>query len=354
MENDKVAAKVRVGIVGASGYSGLELIRLLKSHPFVEINMLISHSTGGMNIKEIAPHLADIYELLLENVDTAQIAKRVDCLFFATPAGVSQTLVPELAASGITMIDLSGDFRLKDGAVYEEWYQRPAATDDFLKQAVYGLPEFFRNDIKETQFIANPGCYPTAALLGLLPALVEGVVDPDSIIIDAKSGVSGSGRSSSAKTHYCEVNENLSAYKLGSHQHVPEIEQVIQQVIEKKVTVSFSTHLIPMTRGLMCTMYAELNRKVTTAEMVQFYKTFYGSEPFVRISDTGFTPVTKQVYGSNYCDIGLFSDARTNKLTIVSVIDNVVKGAAGQAIQNMNLIYGWHETTGLEFSPIYP
>ena len=345
---------VRVGIIGANGYSGLELIRLLKHHPHVQVEMLMSHSTEGKSITEIAPHLKGICELPLEKVSIEEASKRLDCLFFATPAGVSGSLAPAFMDAGVSCIDLSGDFRLQDGALYEKWYKKTSADDSWLNQAVYGLPELNRERIKETQLVANPGCYPTATLLGLIPALQTGFIDPNHIVIDGKSGVSGAGRKPVLSSHFGEVNETVSAYKIGSHQHIPEIEQTIEQVIGRYVPVSFTTHLIPMTRGLMCTIYATLTEAVDTGTVIHAYKQYYESHPFVRIQEEGIYPTTKQVLGSNYCDIGLYCDERTHRMTIVSVIDNVVKGAAGQAIQNMNLIYGWEETTGLEWTPLFP
>ena len=346
---------MKVGIVGANGYSGVELIRLLAQHPHIEIEMLISHSTSGTPIHEIYPHLSGICEKTLEKAEAEEIAKRVELVFFATPAGVSQKLIPDLINKGLTCIDLSGDFRLKDSEIYETWYKRECtAQSEYLQQAVYGLTEWNRRQIEEARLIANPGCYPTATLLGVLPALKLGLIDPDTIIIDGKSGVSGAGRSVTQGNMYSEVNESVKAYKLGSHQHIPEIEQAIAAVTEKDVKVSFTTHLVPMTRGILCTIYANLKGSHSSEEISEAYKQFYEDHPFVRIRETGNWPTTKEVKGSNYCDIALYVDERTKRLTIVSVIDNVVKGASGQAIQNMNVLYGWEETTGLQLTPIYP
>jgi len=344
---------IKVGIIGANGYSGLELIRLLSHHPHVKVERLMAHSSVGMTMDHVAPHLKTVCDLPLESV-SVQNAEQLDCLFFATPSGVSGQWLPEFADLGITCIDLSGDFRIKNAPLYEKWYKMPPPDQKWLKQAVYGLPEWNEKNIAKAQVIANPGCYPTAALLGLMPALQNGWIDPDNIVIDGKSGVSGAGRKPSLTTHFGEVNESVSAYKVGHHQHIPEIEQMIEEWIGRPVAISFTTHLIPMTRGLMCTIYAPLAEEVRTETVIEAYQAFYANHPFVRISDEGTFPSTKQVYGSNHCAIGLYSDERSNRLTIVSVIDNVVKGAAGQAIQNMNLIYGWEQTTGLELSPLFP
>ncbi|MFC7393801.1 N-acetyl-gamma-glutamyl-phosphate reductase [Scopulibacillus cellulosilyticus] len=345
---------MKAGIIGANGYSGVELIRFLINHPNVEIEMLISHSTSGKNVKELYPHLSKVCEKPLENVDVDEVAEKVDLLFFATPSGVSQNLVPEFLDKGLTCIDLSGDFRLNDPEKYTKWYQKPAADQSYLQQAVYGLSEFYKEQIKNAKLIANPGCYPTAALLGILPAAKMGLVDLETLIIDGKSGASGAGRGVSLGSHFCEVNENVKAYKVGVHQHTPEIEQTIQSITGEQTNLSFTPHLIPMTRGIMCTVYASLKKPLSTEEAVEHYKQFYESDHFVRVREPGYWPATKEVYGSNYCDIGIVSDERTNRLMIISVIDNVVKGASGQAIQNMNLMNGWEEWTGLTLTPAYP
>ncbi|TCP28719.1 N-acetyl-gamma-glutamyl-phosphate reductase [Scopulibacillus darangshiensis] len=345
---------MKVGIIGANGYSGVELIRLLKQHPNVDIEMLISHSTSGKNVKELYPHLSEVCEKTLESIDVQDVSDRVDLLFFATPSGVSQGLVPKFINKGVPCIDLSGDFRLKDPDAYTKWYQKQGADRSDLEQAVYGLAEINHKEIKEAKLIANPGCYPTASLLGILPAIKMGITQPDTLIIDGKSGISGAGRGVSIGSHFCEVNENIKAYKLGSHQHIPEIEQTIQDNAGIDTNISFSPHLVPMTRGIMCTIYADLKQQLSTEEIVGYYKDFYHKSHFVRVREPGVWPATKEVYGSNYCDIGLIADSRTNRLTVVSVIDNVVKGASGQAVQNMNLLNGWDEWTGLNLTPVYP
>ncbi|MFX3619412.1 MAG: N-acetyl-gamma-glutamyl-phosphate reductase [Sporolactobacillus sp.] len=345
---------MKAGIVGANGYSGVELIRLLLGHPLLELEMLVSHTTQDQKIQELYPHLSGLLDRQLEPFDAEELARRVEIVFFATPAGVSQTLLPECLEKGLICIDLSGDFRLKDPQDYERWYHRAPAEASLLADSVYGLPEINRKQIEGAKFIANPGCYPTATLLGLAPAVKEGGIDLSSIVIDGKSGVSGSGKKAITGNLFAEVNESVRAYKLGAHQHTPEIEQGLEALSGQKQAVTFTTHLIPMTRGLMCTTYASVTKGYSTKEWIELYQSYYEKSPFVRIRPLGSWPATKEVIGSNFCDIGLYMDGRTRRLTIVSVIDNVVKGAAGQAIQNLNIIKGWDEKAGLAFTPVYP
>ena len=293
----------------------------------------------------------------LDAVDPEQIASRADVIFTATPSGVSGKLVPALLATGKPVIDLSGDFRLQDRAVYETWYKGHQAPDHgVLTQAVYGLAEIYPEQIRDATLIANPGCYPTAATLGLIPALEAGAIDPSTIIIDAKSGVSGAGRGLNIGVHYAEINENFRAYKLNKHQHIPEIERVLSDRAKEEVTITFTTHLVPMTRGIMCTMYASVRNDAFLSDRawIEHYREYYQGRKFVRVRAAGSWPATKEVWGSNYCDLGFSFDVRTGRITIVSVIDNLVKGAAGQAIQNWNIMNGWTEETGLLLAPSYP
>ncbi|OPA75642.1 N-acetyl-gamma-glutamyl-phosphate reductase [Paenibacillus selenitireducens] len=346
--------KLRAAIVGSTGYGGVEVIRFLQGHPHVEITSVISSSNSGERLSEGFPHLSEIMIEALDAVDIALIAEKADVVFTATPHGVSAKLVPQLLEAGLKVVDLSGDFRLKDGSVYETWYKKSPADEALLAQAVYGLCEVFGEEVKGLDFVSNPGCYPTATLLGLIPAVAAGWIDPHSIIIDAKSGVSGAGRGTSLISHFAEINENFKAYKVNQHQHTPEIEQALTQVAGEPVVVTFTTHLTPMTRGIMSTMYAKVNGVHTDEDFIELYKQYYEGRRFVRIRDKGKWPATKEVFGSNYCDIGFAVDERTGRVTIVSVIDNLVKGAAGQAIQNLNLMMGWDETLGLSLTPIYP
>ncbi|WP_442597877.1 N-acetyl-gamma-glutamyl-phosphate reductase [Neobacillus sp. D3-1R] len=346
--------EMKVAIIGGTGYSSIELMRLLHKHPFVELTMIISNSQAGSNLQDIYPHITNIIEQPLQTLDPKTISEHADLVFLATPSGISKDLVPELLKYELKCIDLSGDFRLRSQENYEHWYKHTAADNEYLQQATYGLSEMYEENIKDSKLIANPGCYPTATLLGLIPAIKNRLVDPKSIIIDAKSGVSGAGRGVSLSTHFSEVNENLKAYKMGSHQHIPEIEQILGDEAGTLTPVTFTTHLVPMTRGIMCTIHANLHESVNTGEIIKIYKEFYQDQPFVRVREEGHFPTTKEVLGSNFCDIGVHSDARTGRLTIISVIDNLVKGAAGQAIQNLNLMNGWDVRTGLLDIPVYP
>ncbi|GGB34461.1 N-acetyl-gamma-glutamyl-phosphate reductase [Lentibacillus populi] len=346
---------MKAGIVGANGYGGVELVRLLHHHPMVTLDLLVSHSTQGHKITDQYPHLHNILELPLEKLSLNEITDRVDVLFFATPSGVTKEIAPPFVKAGLPCIDLSGDFRLKEGHSYEQWYKKSPAEPEFLDQAVYGLPEIFRERIKDKTFVANPGCYPTAALLGIIPLIKEGIAETTGqIIIDGKTGVSGAGRKLVQGSLFSEINENTKAYNLGSHQHTPEIEQVLTDLHGKDIKVSFNAHLVPMTRGILCTIYAPLKERLADADLVQLYKEAYQDEYFVRIRPEKTWPGTKEVYGTNYCDIGVKVDERTNMVIVVSVIDNLVKGAAGQAIQNMNLLNHWDERTGLDTIPVYP
>lgn len=344
----------KVAVIGSTGYGGVELIRFLNGHPKVEIVSVISSSSSGELLTEGFPHLTEIITQRLDGIDAKEIASKADLVFTATPSGVSGKLVPELLDAGLRVIDLSGDFRIKEPAVYEAWYKHEAPERKLLDEAVYGLCEWSGDRVKDTRLISNPGCYPTATLLGLIPALQAGWIDPSRLVIDAKSGVSGAGRGTSLMTHYAEINENLKVYKVNKHQHIPEIEQQLTLVSGEQVTVTFTTHLVPMTRGIMSTIYADLKGKYTEQDFVELYREFYQGRKFVRVRNSGVWPATKEVFGSNYCDIGFAVDERTGRVTIVSVIDNIVKGAAGQAIQNMNLMLGYEEELGLQLTPVYP
>ncbi|MFS0836307.1 N-acetyl-gamma-glutamyl-phosphate reductase [Paenibacillus sp. 1P03SA] len=345
---------VRAAIVGSTGYGGVELIRLLLGHPRVTITSVISSSSAGAPISDGFPHLNSIMQDSLDAVDVPLIASKADVVFLATPAGVAAKLAPEMLDAGLKVIDLSGDFRLKTPQIYTQWYKREGASQEDLDKAVFGLCEIYGEQVTGKEFISNPGCYPTATLLGLFPAVKTGWIDPSTIIVDAKSGISGAGRGLGLGVHYAEANENFSAYKLNRHQHIPEIEQVLSDAAGREVIITFSTHLVPMTRGIMATCYAQLNGKHDTRDFIEMYRSFYEGRRFVRIREEGKWPATKEVWGSNYCDIGFAVDERTNRVTVVSVIDNVMKGAAGQAVQNLNLMLGWDETTGLQITPVYP
>lgn len=347
---------LRVGIVGATGYSGVELIRLLAQHPDAQVNRLYTSSAEGESLVPVFQHLAGHSLPLLEAIDPVRMAEDNDLIFLATPAGVSSTLTPQLIEKGVRVIDLSGDFRLLSTDLYRSWYKKEPAAQEWLGRAVYGLPEWNRESVEEASLIANPGCYPTATLLGLLPLAQSGWIDPQSWIVDAKSGVSGAGRGVSLGVHYSEVNESISAYKVGQHQHTPEIEQELGKHTGQETIIQFTPHLVPMTRGILVTAYAKLKESssVTSEQLQELYEGQYTDKPFVRIRSFGSYPRTKEVYGSNYCDIALHLDQRTGRVIILSVIDNVVKGAAGQAVQNMNIMFGFKETSGLPSLPVFP
>jgi N-acetyl-gamma-glutamyl-phosphate reductase len=348
------STSIRAAIVGSTGYGGVELIRLLQSHPKVTVTSVISSSASGTPIAEGFPHLTEIRTDLLDGIDVGLIRSKADVVFLATPHGVSMKLAPEFLEAGLKVIDLSGDFRLKSGDTYKQWYKHEPAEQELVDRAVYGLAEIYGEQVATSDFISNPGCFTTSALLGLYPAVKAGWINPDSIIIDAKSGVSGAGRGLNLSAHYSEINENFKAYKINKHQHTPEIEQVLSEAAGRPVITTFTTHLVPMTRGIMCTMYATLSEKRSSADFVELYRQFYEGRKFVRVRPDGNWPATKEVYGTNYCDIGFSVDERTGRITFISVIDNLVKGAAGQAIQNLNLLMNWDETLGLQFTPVYP
>lgn len=349
-----MSGKVKVAIVGSTGYGGVELIRLLLAHPNVEIGSVISSSSAGASIAEGYPHLGEIVTDKLDGMDIEEMKRKADVVFLAAPHGVSTELSPKLLDAGLKVIDVSGDYRLKSGEVYEKWYKHKPADPAYLAKAVYGLADVFSEDSLGADLIANPGCFPTATTLALVPLVQAGWIDNKSIIVDAKTGVSGAGRGLGLVYHYSEINENLLAYKVNRHQHTPEIEQVLSRVAGEEVIISFTTHLVPMTRGILATCYATLNEKRTEEEVLELFRHTYEGRKFVRIRGKGKWPATKEVLGSNYCDIGVSVDERTNRVTVISVIDNLVKGAAGQAVQNLNLMMGWDEATGLLFSPVYP
>ncbi|MGG4267012.1 N-acetyl-gamma-glutamyl-phosphate reductase [Peribacillus simplex] len=345
---------MNVSIVGATGYGGVELIRFLNNHPQFKIKSLHTSSQFGRYLYEENSHLMHMKDKL-EQIDPEAIAKKSDIVFLATPSGVSSQLISEFLDFDIKVIDLSGDLRLQTPGEYEHWYKKPAAPQHIIEEAVYGLAEWNAEAIRQATIVANPGCYPTASLLGLAPLFTEGLAGAAAeVIIDAKSGVSGAGKSLSSGTHYSEMNENFKIYKVNQHQHIPEIEQQLGRWSSDLQPITFNTHLVPMTRGIMATMYIKVNRETSNVELKDLYETVYEKHSFVRVQPLDHFPSTKQVYGSNFCDIGVTYDERTGRVTVVSVIDNLVKGAAGQAIQNANILMGLEETAGLWNSPLYP
>ncbi len=343
----------KVAVVGASGYTGVELLRLLAGHDGIEISGVTSRQFAGQPVSEQFPSLRGCVDKYFERLDPAGVAQRSDLVFTAVPHQTAMEMVPALLDNGARVIDLSADFRLADEATYAAWYQEHTAPS-LLAEAVYGLPELNRARIGDARLVANPGCYPTSAALALAPLLTEGRIDPASIIIDSKSGASGAGRGAKIGSLYCEVNEGFKAYGLPKHRHTPEIEQTLSGLAGQPVTVNFTPHLIPANRGILSTCYASLIGNVDADELHSLFRNRYAAEPFVRVLPEGQLPDIAQVRGSNFCDIGLVVDRRTNRIIVVSVLDNLVKGAAGQAIQNMNLMLGLPETKGLLQAPVFP
>lgn len=343
---------VKVGIAGASGYTGAELLRLLASHSGVEVHM-VSRQEGGEVLEQLFPSLAGYFDLELISHDPRKMGSACDVVFCCMPHKASMSVIPEILDGGAQVVDLSADFRFRNIKTYEKWYTAHSAPD-LNKEAVYGLPEFYREKIKPARLVGNPGCYPTGAILALAPLVKKRLAAPDSLIIDSKSGVSGAGAKPSETSHYVEVNESIRAYGVGSHRHTPEIEEQISALAGEDVKVSFTPHLTPMERGILTTCYAALTKKMETPELLSVYGDFYKNEKFVRVLPEGTLPRTKWVRGSNYADIGVVSDPRTGRAVIVSAIDNLVKGAAGQAVQNMNIMTALPEDAGLEAAPVYP
>jgi N-acetyl-gamma-glutamyl-phosphate reductase len=345
---------LKVAIVGASGYTGVELLRLLYCHPEVAVTCVTSEQSAGKRISEVFPTLRGRCDMMLENLEPVRIADKADFVFTALPHKAAMEVVPTFIKLGKRVVDLSADYRLHDAKEYAKWYE-PHLSPELLKQAVYGLPELRRTKIAEADLVANPGCYPTSIILGLAPLLKKRLIDPATIIVDSKSGVTGAGRSAKVENLFCEVNDGFKAYGVGGvHRHIPETEQELALLAGKKVTISFTPHLVPMDRGILSTIYATPAAAQTTADLLTVYEEFYQGEPFVRVLPAGSFPSTSHVRGSNFCDIGLTVDSRTGRVIVVSVIDNLVKGAAGQAIQNLNIMNGLPESLGLEGLPLFP
>lgn len=334
---------VRVAILGATGYSALELIKLLLRHAEAQITAATSRQEGSVPLASVHPSLANRQSLRLEDLSAQQLAERADCVFGCLPHGVTSKLVPSLLEAGVRVIDLSADYRLNDPAVYAQWYGEEHHDPTRLGQAVYGLPELFRRQIVGARLVANPGCYPTSAILPLAPLLKAGLIEPDDIIIDSKSGVSGAGRTPKLTTHFPECNENFSAYNVGKHRHTPEIEQVLSTASGQEVRVIFTPHLVPMDRGILTTTYSRPRRETSERELMEALREHYRDEPFVRVVDQ--LPATKDSAHTNFCDMTVRL-VRGRVLTI-SCLDNLIKGASGAAVQNFNLLYGFPETTGL-------
>lgn len=345
---------IKVSIIGATGYTGAELVRLLSAHPQVEVVALTSQSYIGREYPGVFPHLKPVNNLICEEQDLVKLARESDVIFAALPHGLSMPIVKEALDLGKRVVDLGADFRLDDPEVYQEWYKGEHTVPELLQEAVYGVPELNREQIRKARVVGNPGCYPTSALLALSPLLKAKLIDTKRIIIDSKSGVSGAGRGLNLGIHYAECNESIKAYNIGKHRHIPEIEQELSKVAGEDVRISFTPHLTPMTRGILSTIYADLKEESTEDELHKLFADFYKGERFVQVLPQGELPQTKWCYGSNYCFIGITYDPRVNRVVVVSAIDNLVKGASGQAIQNMNLMFGLEENLGIDMPGIYP
>ena len=345
---------IKVGIIGATGYAGGELVRILMGHKDAEIKWYGSRSYVDQKYADVYRNMFQIVDAKCMDDNMEELADQVDVIFTATPQGLCASLVNEEILSKTKIIDLSADFRLKDVNVYEEWYKIEHKAPQYIDEAVYGLCEINRDLVKSARIVANPGCYTTCSILTAYPLAKEGLIDMSTLIIDAKSGTSGAGRGAKLPNLYCEVNENIKAYGVGTHRHTPEIEEQLGYASGEKVVLNFTPHLVPMNRGILATEYATLKKKVTYEEVKAVYDQYYAKEKFVRVLDRDVCPETKWVEGSNYVDIGFKIDPRTNRIIMMGAIDNLVKGAAGQAVQNMNLLFGLPEDEGLELVPMFP
>lgn len=350
---------IKAGVIGATGYAGSELIRLLSGHPEAEVSWIGSRSREGDPFHRLYGNMYQVEEISFSDDDLSKALDSCDVLFTATPQGYAASIVNGDLLKKVKLIDLSADFRIKDVSVYEKWYGIEHKAPGFLGEAVYGLCELARDRIGSACIIANPGCYTTCSILSCYPLVKEGIIDPDTLIIDAKSGTSGAGRGAKEANLFCEVNENMKAYGVATHRHTPEIEEQLSYAAGREITVSFTPHLVPMNRGILVTAYASLRKKSDgtvpdTRELLGIYEKYYGKERFIRILPEGVCPETRWVEGSNFTDIGVRADERTGRAVIMGALDNLVKGAAGQAVQNMNLLFGLPESTGLEAAPLFP
>ena len=344
---------IKVGIIGATGYAGNELVRILLNHPDAEVIWYGSKSYEGQSYADVYRNMTEIAEDICRGDDIEELAKQADVIFTATPQGYLAQILTDSVLEKTKVIDLSADFRLKDVGIYEEWYKIEHKRPDLIDEAVYGLCEINRDKITEkTRLIANPGCYTTTSILGLYPAVKEGIIDPDTIIIDAKSGTSGAGRGAKTANLFCEVNESIKAYGIGTHRHTPEIEEQLGYACGRGIKLIFTPHLVPMQRGILATSYAKLTADVDEKQIREIYQKYYKGEKFVRVLDEGVFPETRFTKCSNYLDVNFKIEPRTGRLIIVSALDNLIKGAAGQAVQNMNILFGLPESAGLETVPV--
>lgn len=346
--------KIKAAIIGSTGYAGEELTKILFNHKSVEVKYLTSKTYLDQKYSDIYQNFNSITDIICTDDNLDKISKETDVIFLALPHGIASKKVTKEVLYNSKVIDLGADFRLKDKEIYEKWYNVEHFSPELLNEAVYGLPEIYREKIKTARLIANPGCYTTCSILSIYPLVKNNLIDTNSIIIDAKSGVTGAGRGVNLGVHYCETNENIKAYKISSHRHTPEIEQELSFALNKKITLQFTPHLIPMNRGILATSYAKLNNGVTKKDIFDCYIEQYKNEKFVRILKENIYPETKWTKGTNFIDIGIFTDSRTNNVIISASIDNLVKGAAGQAVQNMNLLFNLNETEGLMTAGVFP
>lgn len=345
---------IKAGIIGATGYAGGELVRILTAHKDVEIKWYGSRSYIDQKYASVYQNLFQIVDAVCMDDNMEELAEQVDVIFTATPQGLCASLVNEQILSKVKIVDLSADFRIKDVSVYEKWYGIEHKSPQFIEEAVYGLCEVNREEVKKARLVANPGCYTTCSILTAYPLAKEGLIDMSTLIIDAKSGTSGAGRGAKTANLFCEVNENMKAYGVATHRHTPEIEEQLGYASGEEVVLNFTPHLVPMNRGILATEYAKLKKDVSWEEVKAIYDKYYGDEKFIRVLDKGICPETKWVEGSNYVDIGFQIDPRTKRIIMMGAIDNLVKGAAGQAVQNMNLLFGLPEDEGLELVPMFP
>ena len=344
---------LRVAIAGASGYTGFELIRILSHHPQVELTTITSRQQAGQRLDAVYPALRGHCRLTFAPTNPQILTADADLVFTALPHQAAMEIVPALLDRGVKVVDLSADYRLRDALVYGAWYQ-PHQTPELLAEAVYGLPELYRERIQKARLVANPGCYPTSIILAAAPLLEKGLIDHCTLIADSKSGVTGAGRGASLGVHFCEVSDSFKAYKVAEHRHTPEIEQELSELAGETVRLTFTPHLVPMSRGILSTVYATAREKVSAAHLDDAFAAFYQEAPFVRLSGRGELPTTLQVRGSNYCDLGWRLDERTGRVIVVSVIDNLTRGASGQAVCNMNLMSGMPEELGIDYAPWQP
>ncbi len=343
---------VRVGVVGATGYTGAELVRILSGHPGVELSVLTSESYAGLEYSKVYPAMRKKVDIACEPLDPHRVAKAAEVIFTALPHSKSMACVPLLMEKGSKVIDMSADFRLKERKIYEQWYA-PHTAADLLQSSAYGLPELHRGEISRAKLVAVPGCYPTSAILGVAPLAKAGLLGEDPVIVNSASGVTGAGRSLELGSLFCEVNEGMKAYKVAQHRHTPEMEQEISDLAGREVRVVFVPHLLPLSRGILSTIYLGLRESRSEEDLLMLYSKFYESEPFVRVLSRGQFPNLRDVRGSNFCDIGLRVDSRSGKVIVSVAIDNLVKGASGQAVQCMNVMMGFQEMEGLQGPPLF-